>query len=324
MGCRPTGGDGLLFGIKAHALGSMHMMVTEQRGLPATETVKGHRHWNRHIDAHHAHLNGAGELPGAAAIARENSAAVAKLMGVDEIDRRFFDNVKEFMPWKKVPFDPLIDFEGLRNKSVLEIGVGNGSHAELLARHAGEFTGIDLTNYAANSTTRRLQLRGLQGAKVMQMDAENLPFPDASFDFVWSWGVIHHSANTQKIIQQIHRVLKPGGTSVIMVYHRGWWTYYVIGALLALKAGKGLHQAVQLNTDGAIARYYSAADWRQAAAGLSVEWVKIFGSKAEIFPLPGGKLKTKIMNLFPNAITSFLTNQCQMGSLLVAKMRKAL
>lgn len=242
----------------------------------------------------------------------------------DEIDQRFFENVKEFMPWQKVPFDPLIDFDGLRNKSVLEIGVGNGSHAELLARHARQFTGIDLTDYAANSTANRLQIRGLRDGKVMQMDAEQLTFPDASFDFIWSWGVIHHSANTQKIIQQIHRVLKPGGASVIMVYHRGWWNYYVLGALLALKSRANLHKAIQLNTDGAIARYYSPADWiRAVAPDFKVEWVKIYGSKAEVLPLPGGKLKTAIMNLIPNVFSRFLTNQCQMGSFLVARIRKS-
>lgn len=243
----------------------------------------------------------------------------------DEIDRRFFENVKEFMPWQKVPFDPLIDFDGLRNKPVLEIGVGNGSHAELLARHAGQFTGIDLTDYAANSTAIRLQVRGLRDGKVMQMDAEQLTFPDASFDFVWSWGVIHHSANTPQIIQQIYRVLKPGGSTVIMVYHRGWWNYYVVGALLALKGRMNLHKAVQLNTDGAIARYYSAADWvRTVQPNFKVEWVKIFGSKAEIVPIPGGTLKTTIMKLIPNALSRFLTNQCRMGSFLVAKMQKPL
>jgi ubiquinone/menaquinone biosynthesis C-methylase UbiE len=70
------------------------------------------------------------------------------------------------------------------------------------------------------------------------MDAEHLAFPDASFDFVWSWGVIHHSSNTWQIVGEIQRVLKPGGTAVIMVYHRGWWNYYVWGMLIGpVRAG---------------------------------------------------------------------------------------
>ena len=81
----------------------------------------------------------------------------------NEIDRRFFLNASEFMPYKKIPFDTLIDFESLKNKKVLEIGVGNGSHAALLAKYSKDFTGIDLTDYAINSTSKRLDVFGLNG-----------------------------------------------------------------------------------------------------------------------------------------------------------------
>ncbi|MBK7629848.1 MAG: class I SAM-dependent methyltransferase [Ignavibacteriales bacterium] len=58
---------------------------------------------------------------------------------------------------------------------------------------------------------------------MLKMDAEALQFEDNSFDFVWSWGVIHHSSNTRKILEEIQRVLKPGGEAIIMVYHRSIW-----------------------------------------------------------------------------------------------------
>jgi len=61
-----------------------------------------------------------------------------------EIDKRFFENSREYLPWTKIPFDQFIDFNSLKNKDVLEIGVGAGSHAQLLARHSKTFTGIDL------------------------------------------------------------------------------------------------------------------------------------------------------------------------------------
>jgi len=59
-----------------------------------------------------------------------------------EIDRRFFSLAALYAPWKETPFDGLIDFDSLAPKRVLEIGVGNGSHAQLLATYAGSFTGI--------------------------------------------------------------------------------------------------------------------------------------------------------------------------------------
>jgi len=143
-----------------------------------------------------------------------------------EIDRRFFSAVELYAPCKKIPFDWLIEFDSLRTKDVLEIGVGNGSHAQLLAEHAKSFAGIDLTEYSVRSTSERLRVFGLPGT-VAEMDAEKMLFPDKSFDFVWSWGVIHHSANTRKIIEEMYRVLRPGGEAVVMVYHRTLWEYYV-------------------------------------------------------------------------------------------------
>ena len=63
----------------------------------------------------------------------------------DEIDRRFFDSVSHYMPWDQRPFDNLIDFGSLKGQDILEIGVGHGSHAELIAPHCRNYTGIDLT-----------------------------------------------------------------------------------------------------------------------------------------------------------------------------------
>ena len=99
--------------------------------------------------------------------------------------------------------------------------------------------------------------------KSLKMDAEALQFEDNSFDFIWSWGVIHHSANTRKILEEIHRVLKPGGESIIMVYHRSIWSYYIAsGFIQGILLGKlfkygSLKNLVQNLTDGFTARHYS-------------------------------------------------------------------
>lgn len=245
----------------------------------------------------------------------------------EEIDRRFFSTVKEYMPWRSIPFDNLIDFQALGDKRVLEIGVGSGSHAQLLAAHAGSYAGIDLTEHAVAATSKRLSLFGLPG-DVLRMDAETLAFPDASFDVVWSWGVIHHSSNTRQIVGEIHRVLKPGGSATIMVYHRGWWNYYACGALIGLVRGdivrtRSLHRTVQSATDGALARFYSEAGWRQLIGNLfHVDYVVINGNKAEVFPLPGGRVKTAIMNVVPDAVTRLMTSRCRMGCFLISGLVK--
>ena len=115
----------------------------------------------------------------------------------EEIDNRFFSKVIEFMPMKKMPFDALIPFDELSCPDVLEIGVGNGSVAQLLASKSKSFSGIDLTDYAYNSTSKRMETFSIK-ANIQQMDAENMTFEDNSFDYIWSWGVIHHSSDTER------------------------------------------------------------------------------------------------------------------------------
>jgi ubiquinone/menaquinone biosynthesis C-methylase UbiE len=244
-----------------------------------------------------------------------------------EIDRRFFSAVELYAPCKKIPFDWLIEFDSLRTKDVLEIGVGNGSHAQLLAEHAKSFAGIDLTEYSVRSTSERLRVFGLPGT-VAEMDAEKMLFPDKSFDFVWSWGVIHHSANTRKIIEEMYRVLRPGGEAVVMVYHRTLWEYYVQGALLAVLSGQvfkpaALHATIQRRTDGAMARYYTRAEWQQLVSDLfAIKEIRIYGKKTELVPLPAGELKDRIVSSIPNSLSRFLTNKCQWGSFLVSRLVK--
>ena len=77
-------------------------------------------------------------------------------------------------------------------------------------------------------TNKRFELFN-KNAKAIQADAESLPFDDGTFDFAWSWGVIHHSANTNLIAYEIHRVLKEGGNSTIMIYNKNSTRYYLHG-----------------------------------------------------------------------------------------------
>jgi ubiquinone/menaquinone biosynthesis C-methylase UbiE len=232
------------------------------------------------------------------------------------------------MPWSETPFDPLVDLAGLADKDVLEIGVGNGSHAQILSSHARTFTGIDLTDYAVESTSRRLECFDLD-AKVLRMDAEHLEFPDQSFDLVWSWGVIHHSADTRQILSEIQRVLRPGGRCITMVYHRSLWFYYLYRGLIPgilrgqFFKGKSFTQVVEGCTDGAIARYYGIRDWSELVSEfLEVEKVVTYGQKNELLPLPGGRFKEGLASWIPDSLGRAFLTSCRQGSFLVSVQRK--
>jgi 2-polyprenyl-3-methyl-5-hydroxy-6-metoxy-1,4-benzoquinol methylase len=109
-----------------------------------------------------------------------------------EIERRFLSEAWFAQAPGERPFSALIPYEDIAGKTVLEIGSGTGVHARLLAAAGARLSAVDLTPTAVELTKRRLELTGLE-ADVREADAESLPFADASFDFVWSWGVIHHS-----------------------------------------------------------------------------------------------------------------------------------
>lgn len=246
----------------------------------------------------------------------------------EEIDRRFLAAVKHYLPWQRFPFELLIPYGELQALDVLEIGVGQGTHAQLIATHAKSFTGIDLTGAACVATTKRFELAGLAG-NVRQMDAEAMSFPDGSFDFIWSWGVIHHSANTQKVLREMHRVLRPGGRATVMVYYRSLIQYYLInGIARGLLRGEfwttgDIHKINQSATDGALARFFSTDEFCRLLGGLfNVEKTWITGQKPDAVPLPNGRLKAWLIAHLPDAITRFITDRLRAGVFLIVSVRR--
>jgi len=106
---------------------------------------------------------------------------------------------------------------------VLEIGCGNGNDAIKFISQGRSYFGIDLTDRAVEATKRKIRDMG----QVYKMNAETLDFPDNHFDMVYSWGVIHHALNPEKVISEIYRVLKPYGFIYIMLYNKLSFRYLV-------------------------------------------------------------------------------------------------
>ena len=126
-----------------------------------------------------------------------------------------------YAPW----FREMMRFGEWRGKEVLEIGVGIGSDHHSFASSGASMTGLDLSREHLRHTRRHLELEGLS-TNLHYGDAEASPFPDNTFDLVYSFGVLHHTPNTQKSIDEVFRVLKPGGTALIGVYHRNSLFYW--------------------------------------------------------------------------------------------------
>jgi ubiquinone/menaquinone biosynthesis C-methylase UbiE len=117
-------------------------------------------------------------------------------------------------------------FDDFRGRRVLEVGCGVGTDGVQFAKGGAEYVGVDLTDAGVANSQENFSLRNLSG-RFQRANAETLPFPDQSFDHVYSFGVIHHTVTPARIVGEIHRVLKPGGTVSAMLYNRNSANYYL-------------------------------------------------------------------------------------------------
>lgn len=167
---------------------------------------------------------------------------------------------------------PFARFDEAAGKDVLEIGTGMGAdHLEWAKSGPRTLTGVDLTERAVEHTTRRLTLYGFEPS-VRTADAERLPFADESFDIVYSWGVLHHTPDTPRAIDEVWRVLRPGGSARVMVYHTqsivGYllWTRY---ALLKGKPGRSLADIYASHLESPGTKAYTPEEARRLFAKFS-------------------------------------------------------
>jgi 2-polyprenyl-3-methyl-5-hydroxy-6-metoxy-1,4-benzoquinol methylase len=256
-----------------------------------------------------------------------NAAAEGTYEFYAEVDRRFF-GASPFYAGDR-PFAELIPYHKLAHERVLEIGCGQGSHTQLLAQTGADVTAIDITARAVALTKRRLALANLL-ADVREMDAERMEFRDGEFGFVWSWGVIHHSAHTDRIVREVARVLKPGGEFRFMVYNRRALDSYVklLRGALTGKSLRGMSgdDILSFYTDGYLARFFTRSSLTKLITdnGLVVRAISVLGQKSELLPLPGtgviGRLKYGLLSRIPDAFAKGMLSAT--GSFLFASAQR--
>ena len=146
---------------------------------------------------------------------------LARSLGIETVDgdalRRFDAAYMEIYPylWQ------YLELPAVRGQDVLEIGLGFGTVGELLARAGATYSGVDISPGPVDMMRDRLRMAGIAGVKrVQQANALDLPFDDGTFDRVVSIGCLHHTGNTARGVAEVHRVLKPGGRALVMLYNR--------------------------------------------------------------------------------------------------------
>ena len=145
----------------------------------------------------------------------------------ESVDRAdFYEKFREQRYRTEWHIPLLVPFAEAKGKSVLEIGTGNGADGAMFAMNGATYTGVDLTEAALDATRKHFDVLSLPGT-FQRENAEQLSFPNETFDWIYSHGVLHHTPNTQKAIDEAWRVLKPNGRAIIMLYHKHSFNYYV-------------------------------------------------------------------------------------------------
>ena len=243
--------------------------------------------------------------------------------------QKFYELVEQHRYAKEWHIPEAANFAGTKGLKVLEIGCGLGTDGAQFAKAGADYTGIDLTDAAVDLARRRFAVTNLPG-KFKTADAENLDFENESFDLVYSHGVLHHTPDTARAVKEIHRVLRPGGRAVVMLYHRDSYNYRVnisllrrAGARLLKSEGgirlvhrltgepvESLHEHAKLlregeesylkpdeflsqNTDGAgnpLARVYSRREARELFKDFAPVELRTYFLNKRWLPVVGGLL----------------------------------
>lgn len=151
-----------------------------------------------------------------------------------KLTRAYFDEIESVRYRREPEIFSFAQFTLFHGHRVLEVGVGAGSDFTQWVRAGAIAHGIDLTEASIQHVTHRLGLYSLKAEEVQVADAENIPYPDEFFDLVYSWGVIHHSPNTIKALEEIIRKTRIGGRIKIMIYNKFSlvvyykWLYYCL------------------------------------------------------------------------------------------------
>jgi len=206
----------------------------------------------------------------------------------------------------------IFDFAGFssaRGLKVLEIGVGMGADYLEWLKAGALVTGVDLSAASIERARQRCEAAGFK-PDLRIADAEQLPFPDDYFDVVYSYGVMHHSPNTQKCMCEALRVLKPGGRAKIMVYHHPSLTGAMLWLRYGLLGGKSLRQCVFQHLESAGTKTYTQHEARQLMAGFrDIELRVEFSAGDLLLHQPSARFQSALYGILWKSFPRFLVRR---------------
>lgn len=207
-----------------------------------------------------------------------------------------------FHKWRDEHFHKSYAFKGLwadhTGETLLDYGCGPGHDVTgfLVHSNPAKVYGVDVSHRALSLAGHNAGLQGVSADRIELIQTADLtdriPLPDAAVDYVHSCGVVHHTSHPAGILKEFHRVLKPGGRGLLMVYNRAsvFYHLYVAYARLILEpqwARKSIEEVFTASTDGPdcpVSICYEPAEFTAMCetAGFETEFVGGFVASNEL------------------------------------------
>jgi SAM-dependent methyltransferase len=165
----------------------------------------------------------------------------SQVEGLDADYAAFFRRYDTFRYHREAHILKRLDAIDFKNRHVLEIGLGQGADSEQIIRRGAIWSGLDLSPESVSRVSTRLRLRRLPYDSLKCGSALVLPFPDNSFDLVFSHGVLHHIPDVITAQKEIARVLKPNGRLIAMLYARRSLNYLLAISIVRRAAVAALY-----------------------------------------------------------------------------------
>jgi len=187
---------------------------------------------------------------------------------------RFDSAYMELYPYLEA-YLPKPQGEGER---LLEIGLGYGTVSQILAERGFDYHGLDIATGPVEMVRYRLRELGASDPddRVRAGSVLDLDHPDASFDRVVTIGCLHHTGDLPRAVEQVRRVLRPGGSALVMVYNERSFRRLrmAIGSRLRGRrtADEEMRASYDANREGEAAPetvYTSRAEARRLFSGFS-------------------------------------------------------
>lgn len=187
---------------------------------------------------------------------------------------------------------------GAQKIKMLDVGCGPGFWQRRLSGKVGQYYGIDISAKSIELARESQKIFALPG--VLQVgNAQEIPFPDEFFDYVLSEGVIHHTPDTLRCVEEIYRVLKSGGRAHVSVYYKNFvlrspllfkMTMFFLRHFKVTLKGRGREEMFNVKNPEELIRVYDGKDNPIGRAYTRDEVKKMFSKfsklRFEVYYLP--------------------------------------